>query len=172
MWSVLRGLCKMRVGGTPIGCETPGHSLVSKGGTRRAASTWSKCQYLAAGRRGWQAEAGGSMLWGQGAYCCKTAHVMVSRLLHGHWDISAVFLAGKQAYLDLLCLLSPCCCYHSFFPKHFSPSCQSLWCLKFPYVSVNRPWNQLHSDILRHRNIFKFIYLSNCSFKLLADLCL
>lgn len=61
-----------------------------------------------------------------GETCCEgkklTAveqHMMVSRLLY--WDITAVFLAGKEVSLGLLCLLIPCCCYHSFFPKHFSP---------------------------------------------------
>lgn len=63
-----------------------------------------------------------------GEVCCESKkltaveqHMMVSGLLHRHWDVTAVFLAGKEVSLALLCLLSPCCCYHSRFLKHFSP---------------------------------------------------
>lgn len=45
--------------------------------------------------------------------------------------------------------------------------------LVMPWISecfMTRPWNQPHSDM--YRSICKSIYLSNCSFKLLADSCL
>lgn len=41
---------------------------------------------------------GGSMLWGQEAYWSKRTHMMVSKHLYSHWDISAVLLDGKEIF--------------------------------------------------------------------------
>lgn len=121
MWLMSKCLSKTLSGKCPIRHETSGHSLLWKRGTRRVASTWINCQHLAADGTGWQAEAEGSMLWWQEACCCKTTHAMVSSLLHSLWDISAVFLACREASLSLESLLSPSLCYFSSFSKHLQP---------------------------------------------------
>lgn len=149
MWLMLRGLSKTRVGaGGLLDVKPQATVWFGKEATEKlpapgvSASTWQLVERVAGGGRGKHAVKARSLL-------LQNNSVIVSMLLHRHLDVSAVFLAGKEASLGLLCLLSPCCCYHSFFPKCFSQFCQSLWCLKSPYILVNRPWYQLHTNILR-----------------------